>query len=65
MRIVVDEDRERFLEVLLDYYTRYGMPLHSYVRMDSRYHLIPETPQGNLLKGMHAKYTKCEVHYGT
>jgi len=27
--------------------------LHSYVLMGSHYHLILETPQGNLLKGMH------------
>jgi putative transposase len=48
-----DEDRERFLEILLDYHTRYGMLLHSYVLIDNHYHLILETPQGNLLKIMH------------
>jgi putative transposase len=48
-----DEDRERFLEILLDYRKRYGIPLHSYVLMDNHYHLILGTPQGNLLKVMH------------
>jgi putative transposase len=47
------EDRERFLEILLDFHTRYGILLHSYVLMDNHYHLILETPQGNLLKVMH------------
>ena len=41
LRIVDDEDRERFLEILLDYHTRYGILLYSCVLMDSHYHLIP------------------------
>lgn len=48
-----DTDRIRFLEILKDYHIRYGILIHSYVLMDNHYHLILETPNGNLLKVMH------------
>lgn len=48
-----DADRFRFLEILKDYHERYGILLHSFVLMDNHYHLILETPNGNLLKVMH------------
>jgi len=48
-----DADREKFLEILEDYYDRYGILIHSYLLMDNHYHLILETPKGNLLKVMH------------
>jgi REP element-mobilizing transposase RayT len=48
-----DTDRIRFLEILKDYHIRYGILIHSYVFMDNHYHLILETPNGNLLKVMH------------
>ncbi|MEW6162909.1 MAG: transposase [Nitrospirota bacterium] len=48
-----DHDREKFLEILEDYHERYGILIHSYVLMDNHYHLILETPKGNLLKVMH------------
>lgn len=48
-----DSDRDRFLEILSDYHDRYGILVHSYVLMDNHYHLVVETPQGNLLKVMH------------
>lgn len=46
-------DRVRFLKILEDYHDRYGILIHSYVLMDNHYHLILETPRGNLLKVMH------------
>jgi hypothetical protein len=46
-----DGDRKKFLEILEDYYDRYGILIHGYVLMDN--HLILETPKGNLLKVMH------------
>ena len=46
-------DRIRFLRILEDYHERYGILVHSYVLMDNHYHLVMETPQGNLLKVMH------------
>jgi len=46
-----DGDRKKFLEILEDYYDRYGILTHGYILMDN--HLILETPKGNLLKVMH------------
>lgn len=48
-----DTDRIKFLEILREYHVRYGILIHSYVLMDNHYHLILETPKGNLLKVMH------------
>jgi len=48
-----DGDRKKFLGILEDYRDRYGILIHSYVLMDNHYHLILETPKGNLLKVMH------------
>lgn len=48
-----DSDRFRFFEFLKDYHDRYGILLHGFVLMDNHYHLILETPNGNLLKVMH------------
>ena len=46
-------DRMKFLVLLRDYHDRYGILIHAYVLMDNHYHLILETPKGNLLKIMH------------
>lgn len=48
-----DRDRKKFLGTLEDYHSRYGILIHSFVLMDNHYHLILETPKGNLLKVMH------------
>jgi len=48
-----DGDRTRFLEILADYHHRYDIRIHSFVLMENHYHLMLETPQGNLLKVMH------------
>lgn len=48
-----DADRKKILGILEDYHDRYGILIHSYVLMDNHYHLILETPKGNLLKVMH------------
>jgi putative transposase len=50
---LVDKDRIKFLGILADYHERYGILVHAYVLMDTHYHLILETPRGNLLKVMH------------
>jgi len=55
-----DSDKVKFLEILEEYHDRFGILLHGYVLMDNHYHLIMETPQGNLLKVMHginSRYT--------
>lgn len=47
-----DEDRERFLAILGDVIETYNWICHGYCLMDNHYHLIIETPDGNLSKGM-------------
>ncbi len=55
-----DEDRKAFFDILAEYHDRYGILIHGYILMDNHYHLIVETPEGNLLKVMHginSRYT--------
>ncbi|AWN73094.1 transposase [Legionella anisa] len=47
-----DEDRENFLSVLGDACLKYHWLCHSYCLMTNHYHLLIETPLGNLSKGM-------------
>ncbi|MFZ3136090.1 MAG: transposase [Thermodesulfovibrionales bacterium] len=47
-----DEDRRMFLEVLHRANTRYNWLCHAYCLMNNHYHLIIETPDGNLSHGM-------------
>jgi putative transposase len=47
-----DGDRRRFLMTLKDYHERYALMVHAYVLMDNHYHLVIETPRGNLVKVM-------------
>ncbi|RJQ16426.1 MAG: hypothetical protein C4560_09355 [Nitrospiraceae bacterium] len=46
-------DRKRFLSYLESAYLRYGAIIHVYCLMDNHYHLLLETPKGNLSKIMH------------
>ena len=46
------EDRRIFLEVLHRANTRYNYLCHAYCLMNNHYHLIIETPDGNLSHGM-------------
>jgi putative transposase len=55
-----NRDRQTFLDIISDYHERFGILIHGYVLMDNHYHLIIETPKGNLLKVMHginSRYT--------
>lgn len=45
-------DREEFLSVLGSVVERFGWRLYAYCLMDNHYHLMVETPKGNLSKGM-------------
>lgn len=45
-------DREAFLEVLAEVVTRFNWVCHAYCLMTNHYHLVVETPDGNLSKGM-------------
>lgn len=47
-----DEDRLRFLEILGTVVSDYNWLCHGYCLMDNHYHLIIETLDGNLSKGM-------------
>ena len=46
-------DFEKFKEYLMGGQKKYGYILHSYVLMTNHYHLIIETPEGNLSRVMH------------
>jgi len=47
-----DQDRHSFLNTLQDVIERYQWICHAYCLMDNHYHLLIETPEGNLSKGM-------------
>ena len=47
-----DEDRELFLGGLGEVIARFGWLCHAYCLMDNHYHLLIETPKGNLSLGM-------------
>ena len=47
-----DQDRQQFLTVLGEVVSRTGWVVHAYVLMDNHYHLLVETPDGNLSRGM-------------
>jgi REP element-mobilizing transposase RayT len=47
-----DEDRLTFLDVLQKVNERFNWICHAYCLMNNHYHLIIETPDGNLSKGM-------------
>jgi putative transposase len=48
----VDEDRESFLNTLQHVNKRYNWICHAYCLMTNHYHLLIETPEGNLSLGM-------------
>ena len=47
-----DEDRQRFLTQLSDVCGLYNWVCHAYCLMSNHYHLLIETPDANLSKGM-------------
>ena len=47
-----DADREHFLEILASTVERFGWICHAYCLMSNHYHLLVETPQPNLSRGM-------------
>jgi REP element-mobilizing transposase RayT len=48
-----DADRELFLRILAGAIRRFRWRLHAYVLMGNHYHLLLETPDPNLSRGMH------------
>ena len=47
-----DKDRESFLNTLKRVNDRYHWLCHAYCLMNNHYHLVVETPEGNLSQGM-------------
>ncbi len=47
-----EEDRERFLGILGEVVARWRWRCYGYCLMDNHYHVVVETPEGNLSKGM-------------
>ncbi len=47
-----DKDRKTFLEILASVVKRYNFLCHAYCLMDNHYHLLIETPDGNLSQGI-------------
>lgn len=47
-----DDDRDMFLRTLGKVISRYNWICHAYCLMDNHYHLMIETPEGNLSAGM-------------
>jgi Transposase and inactivated derivatives len=47
-----EKDRQAFLLTLDDVHRRYHWLIHAYCLMDNHYHLLVETPEGNLSIGM-------------
>ena len=45
-------DRKRFLETLEEACQKTGWLIHAYMLMGNHYHLLVETPEGNLVAGM-------------
>lgn len=48
----VEADRVRFLELLGECSSRFGVRVHGYVLMTNHYHLIVETPDGGLSRAL-------------
>ena len=49
---LTDLDRTAFLEILSEVVESFNWLVHAYCLMDNHYHLLIETPDGNLSKGM-------------
>lgn len=47
-----DQDRNLFLYILAKVVNRFNWLCHAYCLMDNHYHLVIETPEGNLSQGM-------------
>lgn len=48
-----DADRQKFIELLEKTVDHYNWQCHAYCLMENHYHLMIETPESNISKGMH------------
>src|SRR5438445_4954870 len=52
-RIFLDDiDRQDFIKTLAEACQKTGWQVHAYCLMPNHYHMVLETPQGNLVDGM-------------
>lgn len=58
-----DHDRSEFLRILEQTCERTGWRIHSFVLMNNHYHLLVETPEANLVAGMHWLQTTYTVRF--
>lgn len=58
-----DEDRFYFLNCLRAAYEKLGAVVHAYCLMEDHYHLLNETPHGNLSKVMHLINTTYSIYF--
>jgi REP element-mobilizing transposase RayT len=58
-----DKDRKAFLEILGESQTIYSIKIYSYVLMSNHYHLLIETPRGNLSDYMRHFNMRYTSHY--
>lgn len=52
-----DNDKLKFLEKLYDVANKFNLRIHCYTLMNNHYHLLLETPDGNLSRAMHCLNT--------
>jgi putative transposase len=60
-----DDDRFFFLKCLREAYEKFGVIVHAYCLMPNHYHLILETPLGNMSSMMHFLNTTYTVYFNT
>jgi len=58
-----DRDRERFLDRLADCVEAHGVRLYMFCLMNNHFHLMLETPSGNLSEFMHRLQTAYSVYF--
>jgi putative transposase len=58
-----DQDRGTFLEFLEKAHEKLGGIIHAFCLMDNHFHLLLETPRGNLSRFMHFVNTSYSVYY--
>lgn len=60
-----DRDKRRFLEYLESTKDQYQFIVHAYCLMDNHYHLLLETPEANLSKGMQMLNSAYTTYHNT
>jgi putative transposase len=58
-----DRDREHFIELLEGMVERYRIIIHAYVLMGNHYHLLIESPEGNVSRALQWLNTSYSVRY--